>query len=356
MENQIIGGDATKLTIATILSNGVQFGSTALGVQSVNSDWDVYMLKSTFQTLFKKHKNIEEQLVGSHVYSNLLPPNDTCKILYKYKTVDNHYCDILVVEKQETLELMKLVMQDMEKIPQYMLKDKAFRIAAFQEAQIHYGFVPVENVIKQNVDSYTLKIYPVKQLTPSDIFDRPINYQDSKNPFNLLAVALYSYLGRKATVIDFGVPLSVVEDPNTVTESFIKLIIHITSRLENSKDNLLTIEQYNNLMESNNSGIYLTPIKLIDYSIFADIEEKDISIEYMPHKNMFRIGASINGTINYLEMGNKELALFKTNFPILYNKLNSKFKKLENIPTTNATPSWTILDDNYTESSYELPF
>lgn len=348
MENQTIGGDATKLTIATILSNGVQFGSTALGVQSVNSDWDVYMIKSTFQTLFKKHKNIEEQLVGSHVYSNLLPPNDTCKILYKYKTIDNHYCDILVVEKQETLELMKLVMQDMKKIPQYMLKDKAFRIAAFQEAQIHYGFVPVENCIKQKVDNYALKIYPVKQLTPSDIFDRQINYQDSKNPFNLLAVALYSYLGRKATVIDFGVPLSVIDDPNTVTESFIKLIIHITSRLEISKDNLLTIEQYNNLMESNASGVYLTPIELIDYSIFENIEEKDAFIEFMPHTNTFKIGVTIDGVIHAIHIANKELAVFKTNFPILYNKFfNEK---------TNTTESWTLPDDNYTESPYELPF
>ena len=375
MENQITGGDATNLSINTILTNGVQFGSTALGVQTVNSDWDVYMLKSVFNILFKNHKNIEYELVDSSIYSKLLPPNDTCKILYKYKTSDNHYCDILVVEKKETLELMQKVMDDMRKVPQYMLRDKIIRIALFQEAQLRYGFVPAEHdATKINANNFTLKIYPVKIET---LFDEYNTYmQNSRNPLNLLGVALYSYLGRAATPIDFNIAISVRLKPATREESLIRQIIMITENLHKNKNDIITNEQYlsmNNEFSIDNNdfnNIEFNPIPLVDYFSFdKNIDEKDIILSYDAVQGIFIIGFVKNDMIKYIPVQHNEIEYVIKLFPVLADKYsliidaqihNSSINTSNNL-TKNYVPqsqiyASTLADNTAEDLDFLLPF
>lgn len=235
-------------TLAEILAVGVPIGSMALGVPTSTSDYDVYMTADAYGKLFKHSISQCLDAINSTNYNAIQPRDGYCKIRYKFKTADNHFCDILVLEYDSDLAIIKLAMNDLAVIPKYLMKDKAFRIAAFQNALLHYGFITEPNVEKQSPNIYELKIYPIKPASIDHI--KRINSVHYANPVNIIAIALYSYFQREVTFKDLNFTPVSYESFNSISR-FISMIFNVINRICNDQTaiDLLSQEQYEQLFQ-----------------------------------------------------------------------------------------------------------
>lgn len=245
-----------KPTLAEILEVGIPIGSMALGVQTKNSDYDVYMTANSYALLFKHSITNNINAIDSKNYNAIKPRDGYCKIIYKFKTADNHYCDILVLEYESDLTIIKLAMNDLATIPKYLMKDKPFRIAAFQNALLHYGFIVNPTESKQSVSNYELKIYPIRKNSIEHVI--PINHVHYRNPVNTVAIALYSYFHREINDKDIGCnyQLTTTSSENwSPLNNFLSAIISTVNHIASNPNDLITQEQYDEIIKSDTSSM-----------------------------------------------------------------------------------------------------
>lgn len=254
-----------KPTLAEILEVGVPIGSMALGVPTATSDYDVYMTADAYYKLFKHSISQCLDAMDSAAYNAIQPRNGYCKIRYKFKTADNHFCDILVLEYDSDLAIIEFAMNDLAAIPKYLMKDKPFRIAAFQNALLHYGFIAQPNVEKQSPNVYELKIYPIKPASINHI--KHINSIHYCIPVNIVGIALYSYFGRPVTTEDIG-HKSTTRDSFVVNpvSRFLSTAIDLTKFIDKNKADLLSQEQYEQLFQESHKVMdnELVPVLLAE--------------------------------------------------------------------------------------------
>ena len=111
------------------LPSAVPFGSVPLGVSEEYSDRDIALLYDDLPDKLKElqPKNIEN-------YFRVIPRGDA--FLLQYEDID-----IIVCHSAEDLITIRLAVEDLLKIPNYLLKDKSTRIALYEQALLHHGFV-----------------------------------------------------------------------------------------------------------------------------------------------------------------------------------------------------------------------
>lgn len=264
-----------KPTLAEILEVGVPIGSMALGVPTATSDYDVYMTADAYYKLFKHSISQCLDAMDSAAYTAIQPRNGYCKIRYKFKTADNHFCDILVLEYDSDLAIIEFAMNDLAAIPKYLMKDKPFRIAAFQNALLHYGFKAQPNVEKQSPNVYELKIYPIKPASINHI--KHIHSVHYHTPVNIVGIALYSYFGRPITAEDIGhksnASLSILMNPIT---KFLNTTINLTKFIDKNKADLLSQEQYEQLFKNVDKSLDIEPVPVL----LAEQEEDFTAIPF----------------------------------------------------------------------------
>lgn len=113
---------------------GVLFGSQALGVFYAKSDTDIAILKEQFESMYPHPK---EQF-SINKYFKVTP---SYGVNYLVRTFDNlESLDILVIEHQEHLEVIRKSVEDLQKLPKKDLRMKKDRIRLFQEALVRNGF------------------------------------------------------------------------------------------------------------------------------------------------------------------------------------------------------------------------
>ena len=127
-------------------AGGVIYGSRSLHVEAEYSDYD-------FAFSYEEHKRVFDILVDSHIdvsnptgYFQSLPEAGY-KAFFQYKGLDpvsneKVKVDILFVHNDEDLDVIRSSVQDLQSIPQYMLRDKKFRIDAYNKALQHRGWKP----------------------------------------------------------------------------------------------------------------------------------------------------------------------------------------------------------------------
>ena len=119
-------------------AGGVIYGSRSLHVEDEYSDYD-------FAFSYEEHKRVFDILVDSRIdVSNPTgyfqsSPEAGYKAFFQYKGLDpvsneEVKVDILFVHNDEDLDAIRASVQDLQSIPQYMLRDKKFRIDAYNKA------------------------------------------------------------------------------------------------------------------------------------------------------------------------------------------------------------------------------
>ena len=136
---QPLRAKAIAVPIGFLLNaGGVIYGSRSLHVEAEYSDYD-------FAFSYEEHKRVFDILVDSHIdVSNPTgyfqsSPEAGYKAFFQYKGLDpvsneRVKVDILFVHNDEDLDVIRSSVQDLQSIPQYMLRDKKFRIDAYNKA------------------------------------------------------------------------------------------------------------------------------------------------------------------------------------------------------------------------------
>ena len=143
LDESIFGEPRRAKAIAVPISfllnaGGVIYGSRSLHVEAEYSDYD-------FAFSYEEHKRLFDILVDSHIaVSNPTgyfqsSPEAGYKAFFQYKGLDpvsneKVKVDILFVHNDEDLDVIRSSVQDLQSIPQYMLRDKKFRIDAYNRA------------------------------------------------------------------------------------------------------------------------------------------------------------------------------------------------------------------------------
>lgn len=134
-------------------AGGVIYGSRGLHIEDEYSDYD-------FAFSYEEHKRVFDILVASHIaISNPTgyfqsSPEAGYKAFFQYKGLDpvsneRVKVDILFVHNDEDLDVIRSSVQDLQSIPQYMLRDKKFRIDAYNKALQDRGW-KLTNDIRNN--------------------------------------------------------------------------------------------------------------------------------------------------------------------------------------------------------------
>lgn len=119
-------------------AGGVIYGSRGLHIEDQYSDYD-------FAFSYEEHKRVFDILVDSHIAVSdptgyfQSSPEAGYKAFFQYKGLDpvsneKVKVDILFVHNDEDLDVIRSSVQDLQSIPQYMLRDKKFRIDAYNRA------------------------------------------------------------------------------------------------------------------------------------------------------------------------------------------------------------------------------
>lgn len=164
LDESIFGEPRRAKAIAVPISfllnaGGVIYGSRSLHVEAEYSDYD-------FAFSYEEHKRVFDILVDSHIdVSNPTgyfqsSPEAGYKAFFQYKGLDpvsneRVKVDILFVHNDEDLDVIRSSVQDLQSIPQYMLRDKKFRIDAYNKALQDRGWKLNPNLRTTGRDSRT---------------------------------------------------------------------------------------------------------------------------------------------------------------------------------------------------------
>ena len=140
-------------------AGGVIYGSRSLHVEAEYSDYD-------FAFSYEEHKRVFDILVDSHIDVSdptgyfQSSPEAGYKAFFQYKGLDpvsneRVKVDILFVHNDEDLDVIRSSVQDLQSIPQYMLRDKKFRIDAYNKALQDRGWKLNPNLRTTGRDSRT---------------------------------------------------------------------------------------------------------------------------------------------------------------------------------------------------------
>lgn len=145
----------SRTQLETVISKSVQFGSRPLGVHTNESDFDFAILKEDLP-------DFDYKLVDPRRYFNVLPINS--KLILGYK-VNGKRMDILVLDLQTDLDVVRTVINDLINVPKYLLAQKHIRLDLYEKALLHYGWKPADNIpenVKQsNMDRYASEVFDI---------------------------------------------------------------------------------------------------------------------------------------------------------------------------------------------------
>ena len=125
-------------------ASGVIYGSRGLHIESPTSDYD-------FAFSYEEHKNLFHTLMNYDIHLNSFTdyfssaPEAGYYAFFQYEGLDpmtnkKIKVDILFVHNDEDLDVIRSSIQDLQSIPQYMLRDKKFRVDAYNKALQHRGW------------------------------------------------------------------------------------------------------------------------------------------------------------------------------------------------------------------------
>ena len=132
---------STISTDALIFLGGKLFGSRALGVNAQYADYDIAILKETFDIYIQDKEVISFNKGVIDTYFEVIPPYGTNVILLHVAVDTGHTADILLFEYKTHVEAVASAVEAIKDLPVYELQGKANRIALYQQALLDEGWV-----------------------------------------------------------------------------------------------------------------------------------------------------------------------------------------------------------------------
>ncbi|RLG71834.1 MAG: hypothetical protein DRO08_04150, partial [Thermoprotei archaeon] len=132
----------------------VEVGSRALGVEKSSSDYDFAMLRTNFDNLVAGNNYINATAGDVSKYFNVVPAYSSCSLVVAYITGKT---DILLLEKQSHVDIIRKSISDMRKLPKYLYQAKSRRIALYQAILLRNGFVHSD--YKQRIKYLPLRLF-----------------------------------------------------------------------------------------------------------------------------------------------------------------------------------------------------
>lgn len=124
----------------------VPFGSRALNVHNTRSDYDYVILKSVFSTYIESNPDFEYRTITTDLsnYFKIAPKTgDNLHIRFR----SNQEYDLLLLENSSDIEIVKQAVENLNnKHSKMKLKNKKFRVAAYQQELLTLGWKDTENI------------------------------------------------------------------------------------------------------------------------------------------------------------------------------------------------------------------
>lgn len=155
--NEILRRDPDPIPLRMLLeANGVMYGSRGLHIEDQYSDYD-------FAFSYEEHKSLFNALIRLNI-----PKSDSTSYFSSVPEAGYHtffQCkalalsgeevkvDILFLHNDEDLDVIRSSMQDLQSIPQYMLRDKKFRVDAYNKALQHRGWKEFRMPVADGISS-----------------------------------------------------------------------------------------------------------------------------------------------------------------------------------------------------------
>ena len=136
------------MTLQDLLSlpQATLIGSRALGVANHNSDYDIVIPLSSIPTMLQERLADGGDFSIERYFSKIPSLGRGWFFDYVFVSDTKAKVQIIVLENQLDLEHLQYAIEDLQKLPKYMLVDKHIRIALFESALVHYGWIaPIED-------------------------------------------------------------------------------------------------------------------------------------------------------------------------------------------------------------------
>lgn len=128
------------------LPQATLIGSRALGVANTNSDYDIVIPLSSIPTMLQERLDSGGDFSIERYFSKIPSLGRGWFFDYVFVSDTKANVQVIVLENELDLEHLQYAMEDLQKLPKYMLVEKHIRIALFESALVHYGWVtPIED-------------------------------------------------------------------------------------------------------------------------------------------------------------------------------------------------------------------
>lgn len=150
----------TEITVEELINdyNAVIFGSAALGLEHKDIDLALSSTNTKFEDLKLKLRFSERLDISTYCQSS---PESGFYGLYRLQTDSGKKIDLLILNNDEDLDVIRSTIVDLNKIPKYFLEYKPDRIWLYQKGLRHRGWEP-------SVQEFSLRPGRWRVVTPNE--------------------------------------------------------------------------------------------------------------------------------------------------------------------------------------------
>lgn len=129
------------------LPKATLIGSRALGVANTNSDYDIVIPLSSIPTMLQERLDAGGDFSIERYFSKIPSLGRGWFFDYVFVSDTRAKVQVIVLENELDLEHLQYAIKDLQRLPKYMVVSKYIRVALFESALVHYGWVtPIEEL------------------------------------------------------------------------------------------------------------------------------------------------------------------------------------------------------------------
>ena len=136
------------MTLQDLLSlpQAILIGSRALGVENTSSDYDIVIPLSSIPTMLQERLDSGGDFSIERYFSKIPSLGRGWFFDYVFVSDTKAKVQVIVLENELDLEHLQYAIEDLQKLPKYMVVDKHIRVAIFESALVYYGWItPIED-------------------------------------------------------------------------------------------------------------------------------------------------------------------------------------------------------------------
>ena len=136
------------MTLQDLLSlpQAILIGSRALGVAKPNSDYDIVIPLSSIPTMLQERLDTGGDFSIERYFSKIPSLGRGWFFDYVFVSDTKAKVQVIVLESKWDLRYVHHAIEDLQKLPKYMVVDKHIRVAIFESALVYYGWItPIED-------------------------------------------------------------------------------------------------------------------------------------------------------------------------------------------------------------------